>query len=99
MRIGDVVRFGMDSSVVGLFRGGAMVTHYGIAMRLTDYYQALLTQAIGVLTPVFSRYHGLDEQSALVDRMRQATRISVVISGSLAGAAVIFGAPFIRRWM
>lgn len=99
IRIGDLVRYGVDNLVVAGFVSVASVTHYGIAMRLTDYLQELLNNAIGVLMPVFGRHHGRDEHEVLVTRVRQASRLAVALSVSVAGAAIIFGKPFIARWM
>jgi O-antigen/teichoic acid export membrane protein len=99
IRLGDIVRFGLDNVVVGAFLGVARVTHYSIAMRLTESFHGLFSQATSVLTPVFSRYHGANDRVALHNGMRQAARLTAALSASVAGAAIIFGSPFIRRWM
>jgi O-antigen/teichoic acid export membrane protein len=99
IRVGDLVRTGMDTAIIAGVRGLATVTHYGIAMRLTEYFQDLLNQTFGVLMPVFNRYHGLNDSAAMFNGVRQASRFAVALSTSIAGGAVIFGAPFIRRWM
>lgn len=99
IRVGDLVRFGVDGLVVARFLGVAAVTHYSIAMRLTEYFQNLLTQSLGVLMPVYSRYHGLDERETLIARVRQGSRLSVAVSASVAGGIAIFGFAFISRWM
>jgi len=99
VRVGDLVRFGVDNVVIAGLISVSAVTHYGIAMRLTSYFQDVLVNALDVLLPVFSRFHGADERQALIKGVRQASRLAVALAGSLAGAAIIFGIPFIRRWM
>jgi O-antigen/teichoic acid export membrane protein len=99
VRVGDLVRFGLDNVIVAKFLGVASVTHYSIAIRLTDSFQEMFSQGLSVLAPVFSRYHGTENRPALLSGVRQAARLTAALSATFAGAMIIFGKAFIQRWM
>jgi O-antigen/teichoic acid export membrane protein len=98
-RIAYILRFGIDNVVISAFLNLSLVTHYYIAARLAEYFQSVMISALGVMMPVFSEYHGSGDQENIRKKLLQVTRFGVVFSTIVAGGILIFGNPFIRRWM
>jgi O-antigen/teichoic acid export membrane protein len=98
-RIAYIMRFGIDSLVITAFLNLSLVTHYYIAARLARFFQSFMISALGIMIPVFAEYHGSRDQESIRTKFLQATRFGVVISTTVAGGILIFGDPFIRRWM
>jgi O-antigen/teichoic acid export membrane protein len=98
-QIADLLRFKVDSFVIAAYLGAAPVTVYFIAAQLVNYIITLMTNIYGMLTPVFSRYDGQKDLVNLREKFFLTTKISIFMSVLLCGSALIFGRPFIARWM
>ncbi len=98
-RIAHIVRFGIDNLIIAGFMNLSAVTHYAIASRLAEYFNDLMTNALGILTPVFSEYHSQKNMEKIREKYLQAMRIGVLASTIMAGAILIYGGFFIGLWV
>jgi O-antigen/teichoic acid export membrane protein len=95
----DRLRFEIDALVITIFIGLAAVTHYKIASVLIHYFRLLMIAALGVMFPVFSRQFGARDTNGLRRSLFFSTRVSVVLSTFIAFGFIVWGRPFIVRWM
>jgi O-antigen/teichoic acid export membrane protein len=98
-RIAFIIRFTVDGLVIAHFLSLAFVTHYTVASRLADYFRDIMVRAFGIMTPVFARYHGTGDHENMRDKFILTTNFSVIAATIVCGAVLIFGKPFISRWM
>jgi O-antigen/teichoic acid export membrane protein len=98
-RLADVLRFQVDAIVVASFVGLAAVTHYRIASALTGYYISFMMAVIGVVSTLFSRQEGSKDLNSLRKTFFFASKISVCVSSFVGFGLIIWGKPFITRWM
>ncbi len=98
--IADLVRFQLDPIVISGMIGLAAVTHYKVAGVLAQYYVQIIYVTIGMLSPVFSRLHGMGNTDALERAFSTSgTKMSCCLSVFIFAALVGWGKPFIARWM
>jgi O-antigen/teichoic acid export membrane protein len=97
--LADILRFQIDPLVISALIGLAAVTHYRIADLFAQYYLQLLIFAVGMLRPVFSRFHGAEDRSGLEKAFFFGTKISIWASIFICMALIGWGKPFIARWM
>jgi O-antigen/teichoic acid export membrane protein len=76
------------------------VTHYSIAMNLTQYFIQFV-QAFGgrVLSPIFSQEEGKGDFDSLRKKFLFTTKICSFVSFFLGIMILLYGKPFIQRWM
>ncbi|MBI4395609.1 MAG: oligosaccharide flippase family protein [Elusimicrobia bacterium] len=98
-QIADMLRFRINSVVIAAFLGAQAVTHYFIAVRLMEYFMQVMLSAVGILSPVFSRYEGMKDYKSLQEKFLLTTKISVAATVFLGGSILFFGKAFIERWM
>lgn len=97
--IADKVRFNIANFVIAAFVGLSAVTHYNIAMRLTEYFLQALGSLLGIMTPVFARYHAEGNHERLRESFMFASRVGALLGIFAGGSLIIFGQPFIKVWM
>lgn len=98
-RIADILRFRIDQVIITVFVGLSAVTHYFIAVRLVEYLTNFIRQLVAVLTPTFSQDEGQNDFDAIRSKFLFATKITVYIGIFSGGLTLLYGGPFIRRWM
>jgi len=98
-QIADILRFRVDGFVIAGFLNVGLVTHYTIASRLLAYFVMLITNTVGTMAPVFSQYEGRGDFESIRKHFLSATRISVILSVFVGSSILIYGKPFIARWM
>ncbi len=98
-QLADLVRFQLDSVIIAAFVSLAAVTHYSIAASLVQYFGALVLATLGVFTPLFSRQQGAGDEATLQRTFAFATKISVAFSVFVGFGLIVWGRPFITRWM
>ena len=98
-KIADIFRFKIDLFVITAHLGVSAVTPYYIGARLLDYFMTFITSAIEVVGPVFSREEGRNDFDSIRRKFLFVTKISVYLSVFFGGMAVLYGRPFISRWM
>lgn len=97
--IGDMLQFHLDAFVITAFVGLSMVTHYNIGARITKYYVLLITNAVALVMPVFSRMEGIKDYENIRKNYLFITKLNTIISVFVGGSLIIYGRAFILRWM
>jgi O-antigen/teichoic acid export membrane protein len=98
-QIADRIRLQTDTIVVSLFLGLVAVTHYNIATTLVLYFMDGITAIIGVLTPVLTMQMGARDEAGMRTSILTGTRLAICSGGFALFGIVVWGRPFIDRWM
>lgn len=98
-QLADLLRFRVDASVIAIFLRVDSITPYFIAVQLVEYFMRFITSAVGIMTPVFSQLEGRKDFKILHKMFFDATRISTGLAGFIGISLIIYGKPFIERWM
>jgi O-antigen/teichoic acid export membrane protein len=98
-RIADILRFKIDYIVIAAFVSLSAVTHYKIAGYIMINYIYIVVAFLGVLQPVFSRLDGSNDQQSIKKILLFTTKISICISSFIGFGLIVWGKPFIERWM
>ena len=93
------IKFSIDNFVIAGFVGLSSVTLYSIASRLISYYIQFLNSSVGIVMPVFSRFEGQNNYDEIRDKFIFVTKISNYLACLIGGLLIIFGRPFIQRWV
>jgi O-antigen/teichoic acid export membrane protein len=99
IQLSDQLRFSIDGWMVGIFVGVSAVTHYAIGSRLSQAFMALLIAILGILSPWFSQLWGSSDLNGIRRIFILGTRASATISTIIACTFILYGRPFILRWM
>lgn len=97
--IADLMRFNLDSFVIGKWVGIAEVGVYGIAALLIRYMLRLITAGMSVLTPRFAALDGAKENAKLQALFLRSLSVSALLSFGTGMLAIIFGGRFIKLWI
>ncbi len=98
-RLGDTLRFRMDQVVITSFLGLTSVTHYFVGARLVEYLASFMQQMVGVVTPMFSQEEGVNDFASIRSKFMFLTKITVYVTAYFGWATLLYGKPFIIRWM
>lgn len=98
-RMAELVRFSAGNMVVAKALSLTAVSTFSISVRLTEYFIELMASLVGLLMPVFTRFHGAGEERNLREKFLMATRIAVLAGACSAGGILVFGPQFIRLWL
>jgi O-antigen/teichoic acid export membrane protein len=98
-RVADILKYSVDSFVIAKFVSLGAVTHYGIALRLCDYFIKLIATIVSVTTPVFSQEEGKGDLDSIRKKFLFTTKISTYLSMFVGFMILLYGKPFIARWM
>jgi O-antigen/teichoic acid export membrane protein len=97
-RIGDLLKYSVDSYVIAKFINLAAVTHYGIALSLNQYFIQVVSAFGSVVSPIFSQ-EGKGDFDSLRKKFMFTTRICSFVSFFIGVMILLYGKPFIQRWM
>ncbi len=97
--IAKQLRFNIDAFVITAMLGLSLVTHYNIGSRIAGYYLMLVMNAISSIKPVFSKLEGEGNFDELRERYHLTLKLNVILSLFIGGSLLIYGKPFILRWM
>lgn len=98
-QLGDQLRFRVDSFVIGYTLSVSQVTHYFIGARLAELFLTLASKTTIFLTPLFTRYHALNNYEDIRTKMLFVTKINTALAVFGGGLIILLGKPFILRWM
>jgi O-antigen/teichoic acid export membrane protein len=98
-KLSDELRFNIDVVVITAFLGLATVTHYKIASTMALYFRTLVMSMLGIFLPLFSQQHGAGDYEALKKSFFFCSKLAICISGFIGFGFVVWGRPFIQRWM
>jgi len=99
IQVSDLLRFSLDGWMVGVFVSIAAVTHYSIGSRLSQAYLALMIAIVGILAPWFSQLHGNSDLDGIKRVFLLGTKTSASLATIVALSLVLYGKPFIGKWM
>lgn len=97
--LANLLRFRMDAIVVASFVGLAAVTHYRIGSIFAQYFMDIMSSMMGVFRSVFSRQFGARDHDALERTFFFSSKLSVCIATFVGFGMLVWGRPFIARWM
>ena len=98
-QIADRIRLQTDAMVVSLFFGLSAVAHYNVATTLVMYYMDGVLAITGVLTPVLSMQMSAKDADGMRRSLLVGTRLAICAGGLVAFGLIVWGKPFIARWM
>jgi O-antigen/teichoic acid export membrane protein len=97
--ISGLIKFKLQPMVIAFFSGPVMVTHYVVGSRLADYFRDLLFQATNLTMPMLARYHVLEQNDQIREKLRFLTKVNTLLAVFGGGLIIIFGRAFIDRWL
>jgi len=98
-RLAHLLKFRVDIVVISAFLGLTAVTHYRIASMMVQNYITLIFACTGMLLPVFSRQYGTKDDEGIKKTFLFGTRISMHLASFVGFGLIVWGKPFIQRWM
>lgn len=99
IKVSNLIRFNIDSLVIGKMIGLDEIGVYQIATLLVSYSAALIYSAMKVLTPRFSKLFGAGEKEKLKILFIRSLAISTFFSFGVVLLAFTLGARFIYLWV
>lgn len=98
-QIANQLKYNIDNLVIVIFIGLNPITLYSIGARLIKYFMDFMTSAVGLTFPIFSQYEGKNDYGSILEKYIFITKISGYLSLLIGGTFIIFGKPFIIRWV
>ena len=95
----DAFRQNADNFIITAYLSLSSVTMFAIAAQLTTYFKNLISSAIAVMLPLFTKYIATNDYAALKTNFLLVTRIGVFLTTTVAGGLLIFGDTFIELWL
>jgi len=96
---GEMLRYYTDSLVIGRVLNVALVTPFGIATRLIDYYKTVSGGVSGPIMVRLSELSGGGHEDALRREFLRYTRFSMLLSMFLGSLLILDGKALIQVWM
>ncbi len=97
--IGDLLRFNLDSIVIGAMLSLSAITPFAIAQKLVRFPLMLIVQVFSVTTPLYSGYETKKDTLAIQKLFVNSTFYSALISFFVAVMFIIYGDTFIALWV
>lgn len=95
----DMLRFQIDSTVIGKFVGLEAVAVYAIAAVLTKYFCEGIRSTFKVLKPRFAVLYGSGQKEELQQTLLRATTVGSIVAFGGAALLVVLGRPLIHLWV
>jgi O-antigen/teichoic acid export membrane protein len=97
--VADRLRFQIDTIIISAFLGLGLVTHYNIGSRFGQYHMMLISSAIALMMPVFSKFEAQKDYDQIRNSFLFVTKLNTILAVFIGGGIIVFGKPFIVRWM
>lgn len=97
--VSNQLRFGVDAFVITAFVSLAAVTHFRIAGLMASYFMTLMIGLMSTIQPWFSRKDGAGDYEAIRKAFFFSTKISICAACFVGFGFIMWGKPFIQRWM
>jgi len=97
--VSDIVRFNIDSLVIGKMIGMEAVAVYAVAALVIRYFGTCIRTSIGVLGPRFAGLHGVNATSQFRALLVKSLWISSLLACSLGAVILATGGRFIHLWV
>lgn len=98
-KIAASIKFNLDNFVISMFVGLSPIAVYSIGTRLVMYAADFLVKLIGLMGPVFSQYEGKGDFESIKKYFFFTLKIAIYLSFLFGTMLIIFGSPFILRWV
>ena len=95
----DILRFQIDSIVIGRMIGMSEVGIFGVAALLVQYMLRVVVSGMSVLTPRFAALDGTENRQKLKETFMRSLSISSFIACGVGMTALLFGRSFIFLWV
>jgi O-antigen/teichoic acid export membrane protein len=97
--ISDMMRTKVPVILVAWIFRADLVVFYTIALNLIEYFQQFITQALGIMSPVFSRFEGEEDRVRLIKAFNYMIVVNTIIATYIGVNMMFFGKNFILLWM
>jgi O-antigen/teichoic acid export membrane protein len=97
--LADLLRFNLDTLIIGKQIGPNSVAKYSVAILIVNNMFALVSSGVNVLTPRFAGLRGKNATKELKDVFLQALSLSAWLASGMTVLAFIFGYRFILWWV
>lgn len=99
LRLGTTARSRLNNLLIAPLIGLSAVTHYAVAVRLSDYFQSLVLRVVSLPGPIFARHAGRGEGGAIRENFLLVSEICASMCGIAAAGVLVFGERFIALWL
>lgn len=89
----------MDIWFIAYFASLSAVAVYYVAVRLVEYAVQFLIQATGMSSPLYAKYHALNDEKKLAFAVVLFLKINVMLGVTIAVSFYVVGDYFIHIWM
>jgi O-antigen/teichoic acid export membrane protein len=89
----------LDAVVIAFVLGASRVTFYYIGQSLVLYMVQGVSSITLAFTPFFADLHAKEETARVRGLYFAGTRVASIVAGMLTGGVLVFGRPFLIRWM
>ena len=89
----------IDPYIIAGLGNLTLVTFYGIALSLVEYFSQFFYAVLGVLFPLISQKEGESDIESLGPSMEFITRITTITSTFLAAMVILYSSHFLVRWL
>jgi len=97
--VGDLLRFNIDTLVIGALISVAAITPYAIATRLIGFLARFVGQIFAVTTPMYSSYEARDEEGSIQKLFIKSSFYSALLTFFTTTMLAIYGHAFITLWV
>lgn len=98
-KVFDAARYRIDNLIIAPLVGIVAVTHYSVAVRLADYFEALVISISAVSRPVYAMHFTKGEHDELSKKFLTVARLSSSICCVFVALTLVFGKAFVRVWL
>lgn len=98
-QIGDIIIYSVDTVVVSILVSMAAVTHYNIALTLTNHFKGLLMSSSSWMVSWLTYLDAQKDRAKTLYSMFFGYRFGTYFAGFIAFGLIMWGEPFITRWM
>lgn len=94
----DQINWNVGNLLLAAFHGTMLVSVFGLASQLNNYYVSFSTAVSSVFVPKVNRLIAQDAKSDLTDLFTRVGRVQFLILMLVCSGFAIFGKPFIALW-
>jgi len=98
-RLAGILISRIDALVVTIFIGLSAVAHYSIAAVMVSYLSNFIFNIVGLIGPVFSQDEGRGDMDGVKQKFLFTTKLFVYITVFIGTMMILYGKPFIIRWI
>ena len=98
-QIGDIIIYSIDTVVISKLVSMAAVTHFNIALTLTNHFKGLLMSSSSWMVSWLTYLDAQQDRAKILYSMFFGYRFGTYFAGFIAFGLIMWGEPFITRWM